>query len=134
MVYDNSEDTGPDGLKYGKSEWIIQRRADGEIGCRRWTEEDGAEKPIMECGHTAQGTTEIPDFQDKGVIKIKVCVICGHSGKVAQKEQPNLKGRKAKCFYCSEVRDSKTTLPFFEQGKSDSVDSDRFYCGCRGWD
>lgn len=77
------------------------------------------EKPMMKCGHTANAVSGGKP----------ICVICGCT-EIA--EQPNLKGRKARCSYCDRECDSSTALPFFEH-KPES-EFDEYYCGCWGWD
>lgn len=77
-------------------------------------------KPIMKCGHAAQGTT-------KG--EKPICVICMET--IQANEQPNLYGRKAKCF-CGRKMPSNTNLAFFAYKQGSEYDN--FYCGCAGWD
>jgi hypothetical protein len=89
-------------------------------------------KPMMSCGHTANGKKYLKGTQDK----IPCCVIC--SCDELATEKPDLKGRLAVCMYgnakgskCQPVP-SKVTLPFFRHEPTKEVDS--FFCGCRGFD
>ena len=67
------------------------------------------DKPLMKCGHTVIcDCTELAD------------------------ENPSLQGRKAKCSFCGQIKDSDYDLPFFEY-KPDK-EYDEYYCGCGGWD
>ena len=78
---------------------------------------------MMMCGHAANGK--------KG--DQPVCVICAglkHGWDIAAPEA-NLAGRKASCA-CGYTTDSSSGLAFFES-RPDS-ETDRFYCGCHGWD
>lgn len=86
--------------------------------------------PLMDCGHTAQGTdgTGAP-----------VCVICAGIKPGAREVAatvPDLTGRTARCSYygskCRSERESATSLAFFEHRPGE--DHDKFYCGCFGWD
>ena len=96
--------------------------------------------PLMECGHTAQGTdgTGAP-----------VCVIClgiNPGARTPAKAEPDLTGRKARCNYDNGrghtshngglVKPgpvpSSIRLPFFTHRPDKPEDS--YYCGCWGWD
>lgn len=79
------------------------------------------DRPLMKCGHTAQGTTA--DGKP-------YCVICDCAE--VENDTPDLTGRQAKCCYCGRVAKSDYDLPFFE-AKPDK-DFDEYYCGCEGWD
>ena len=87
---------------------------------------------LMKCGHTAQGRTK--DHKP-------VCVICigltpDAEIEVPEGERPDLTGRTAECTQCknrpSNTSPSKFSLPFFEHRPN--YDTDRYYCGCWGWD
>ena len=79
---------------------------------------------MMKCGHAANATHDGKP----------ICAICfgiTPDAEIIADTAPDLTGRKARCKYCSEVRDSKASLPFFEYRPKQKTDS--FYCGCRGW-
>ena len=76
---------------------------------------------LMKCGHAANAKT---------ATNRPACAICGCL-EIAE-EQPNLIGRKAKCFYCGKKTDSSLDLPFFEYCADKK--EDEYYCGCMGWD
>jgi hypothetical protein len=81
---------------------------------------------IMQCGHSANGTTSSGD---------PACVICVGFDEGATKvalNQPNLEGRTAKCSSCKTTTQSKATLAFFSHRPS--YETDGYYCGCRGWE
>lgn len=90
---------------------------------------------LMECGHTAQGTTTEGS---------PVCVICAPDPKAYNlaKVKPQLKGRIARCAHfghktrdnkvCTSQAKSSTELPFFKHQPDSPYDE--FYCGCWGWD
>lgn len=81
--------------------------------------------PMMKCGHAANAVNG-----DK-----PVCVICfmTEGDKATQiADAPDLTGRKAFCSYGGAETQSSTELPFFEHRPD--KDSDRYYCGCHGWD
>lgn len=85
---------------------------------------------MMQCGHAPNGTNS------KGE---PCCVICMGFYPDARAETvwelPDLTGRMAKCTYnrtCKSEVESKATLPFWEYRAT--ADSDRYYCGCHGWD
>jgi hypothetical protein len=85
--------------------------------------------PMMKCGHSANGFTELPGGERK-----PCCVIC--SGLTAGADEidetpPNLEGRLAKCSCGAEVA-SNERLPFFRHHPEYA--KDEFYCGCSGWD
>ena len=81
------------------------------------------ERPVMGCGHSAQGATE------GGA---PVCVICAPSPEayVVASVVPVLVGREARCT-CGVCVPSRVGLAFFKVCDSEF---DSFYCGCRGWD
>lgn len=100
--------------------------------------------PLMKCGHTAQAI----DSNNN-----PVCVICFGSPEAleVQTEMPDLTGRVARCSYygstpsgrnhsgpckrgepCHCEKPSSPDLAFFEYRPAE--DTDRFYCGCWGWD
>lgn len=95
---------------------------------------------LMQCGHTAQGTTTI----DGEVVP--ACVICymGHADDKAitpTDERPSLEGRMMTCSY-KHGRDgtlhdppsvpSSWSAAFFRHRPDN--DTDEYYCGCWGWD
>lgn len=91
---------------------------------------DGKIKYLMACGHVAQaidGKTGEP-----------VCVFCFPNPKstivkrTIENMTDGLEGRKAKCYCCNKVTESKWTLPFFEYKPEHFFDG--YYCGCGGWD
>ncbi len=56
------------------------------------------------------------------------------SNKTRQKEWQEgeiIENRVAECSYCGKMVLSETSLPFFE--KRDNLDTDRYYCGCKGF-
>lgn len=81
---------------------------------------------LMKCGCVAQGVIA-------GTSK-PVCVV--HFGLTPDAEvvvpAPELAQRKAICPYCKSEKQSDLNLPFFEYRANEQTD--RFYCGCRGWD
>ena len=82
------------------------------------------ERPLMACGHVANGTREGKP----------VCVICVGIHKGAEEvapERPSLEGRRAKCA-CGKGTESDYNLPFFEHRPL--WETDAYYCGCDGWD
>ena len=86
--------------------------------------EDDGKIEIMPCGCRVAGrnmTTGLP-----------VCVVHNTQGTVLVNEKELLKGRKAKCIWCGNIRDSSFNLPFFKY--QPDKDEDSFYCGCDGWD
>lgn len=80
---------------------------------------------MMQCGHSANGTTSNGD---------PCCVICfGFTDKAELvAEQPDLTGRIALCSPCKKPVPSSDKLPFFNYRPT--VDTDSYYCGCRGWE
>lgn len=111
--------------------------------------------PMMKCGHAASGTCSRKDGQTYDP-PIPSCVICGCIE--VDTSPPDLSGRTAECSYMGSCRDrykrerhydvagpdygafdsrgkatapSSAELPFFEH-KPDAA-TDRFYCGCFGW-
>lgn len=79
---------------------------------------------MMKCGHTANAVS-IRDGQ-----KIPYCIICGCA--TIEPNKPVLTGRKAKCIWCDQIRESDDHLPYFEYKPNSDFDS--YYCGCGGWD
>lgn len=75
---------------------------------------------LMKCGHTANATVNGKEM----------CTICDCFEEAD--EMPSLEGRRAKCIYCNHTVKSSYDLPFFKY--QPIYASDRFYCGCRGWD
>lgn len=80
---------------------------------------------MMTCGHVSNGT------RNDGK---PVCAICGCAQVVKPVEAPTegLEGRRARCSDCGTTTESKWTLPFFKY--QPEQDTDRYYCGCYGWD
>lgn len=83
-------------------------------------------RPLMKCGCVAQGVDACGG---------PICAV--HAGftpdaRIIDENPPDLTGRKAKCTYCKNVRDSALTLPFFEHRPTDERDG--YYCGCYGWE
>lgn len=76
---------------------------------------------MMTCGHS-------PNGKDANTGK-PVCVICNCE---TVQEDPDLKGREAKCMYCGSIMPSNVGLPFFEYRNNKANDS--YYDGCRGFD
>lgn len=81
-------------------------------------------KPLMKCGHTANGTLNTKDGEKP------YCVIC--DCQELAEEKPTLTGRKAACWCCGKIKDSDYGLPFFKHNPD--YEYDEFYCGCDGWD
>lgn len=87
------------------------------------------ERPMMKCGHTAQGI--------RGADDAPVCVPCLGivDGADVVDAPPDLTGRKARCSYygrkCQSETDSRTQLAFF--GHRPERETDEYYCGCWGW-
>jgi hypothetical protein len=83
-------------------------------------------KPMMKCGHAANGKDEYGH---------PVCVVCIGIVKGAETidmNPPDLTNRTARCSDCDRTRPSSTDLAFFRYRGNRETDS--FYCGCRGWD
>lgn len=83
-----------------------------------------SDKPLMTCGHTAQGYRKMDDKTF-----VPCCVICGVITQVLREDKPDLSNRKAKC--CSEktIKPSSYDLPFFEyRGPGSRVA--RLQCEC----
>jgi hypothetical protein len=97
---------------------------------------DAERHPMMKCGHAANSTRVMPDGS-----RIPSCVICAGLTPDAYTptEEPNLAGRMARCG-CGKERPSveREQLAFFEfcgpGPRTEGHATDRFYCGCRGWD
>ena len=78
-------------------------------------------KYLMKCGHVANSeTTDGKPF----------CVVCGCYD--LADNQPILRNRKAKCYWCEKEVESSFNLPFFKFRPEQEYDS--YYCGCGGWD
>jgi len=117
--------------KMTDKEIYVIKEVDDKLFVDKW---DKKHRPLMKCGHTASATTEIPNSDGTGTIKIYCCASCfgiTEDGKIID-NQPDLTGRKAKCSYCDKVRDSSFDLPFFSYQPDKEFDN--FYCGCMGWD
>jgi len=82
-------------------------------------------RPLMKCGHSANGEDENGN---------PVCVICAGITPDAKivADTPNLEGRTARCTYCGREAPSSTNLAFFEYRPDQPYDE--YYCGCYGWD
>ena len=80
------------------------------------------DKPLMKCGHSANGT-----YGDEHK---PICVICygivPGATEVDYEANPDLTGRKAKCCYCANQQQSNTNLPFFEHRPD--KETDRYVC------
>ena len=89
------------------------------------------ERQLMKCGHTSDAT-----YIDKEGVRRNVCFPCSGIREGAYEPEtdlPNLEGRVAECCYgCGSSTASKIRLPFFEY--LPDRDTDRYYCGCYGWD
>ena len=83
-----------------------------------------SDRPLMKCGCVAQGEITAP-----GPTR-PVCVI--HDCDVPADVQPDLTGRTASCSLCDNQAPSSLDLAFFEYHPD--WNTDRFYCGCRGFD
>lgn len=78
---------------------------------------------MMKCGHSANATKNGKP----------ACVICMGKPEAEQEAvAPDLTGRVAKCGYCSNKQESRIGMAFFEYRPEE--ETDRFYCGCGGWD
>jgi len=77
---------------------------------------------LLKCGH-------YPNATDKD--KKPCCVICNCNEFVP--EQPNLKGRMAKCCDCGRLTPSDSNLAFMLSYRPNEK-YDSYYCGCKGWD
>jgi hypothetical protein len=100
---------------------------------------DPADPPMMRCGHAANATRDTVDGPKP------CCAICagigGLGGDEVADERPSLEGRTMRCTYAT-GRDGKghqpATVPsrwgaaFFEYRPDKATD--RYYCGCWGWD
>lgn len=115
-------------------------KVDGELQIDVWKDKKGERyKPLMECGHTAQAITYIPNSDalmeetgdERNNIPIHCCVICDCRISVEGDKRPILEGRKAKCDMCKNKTDSRYTLAFFKH--CPEKEYDKFYCGCQGW-
>lgn len=83
--------------------------------------------PMMKCGHASQGI-----MSQTGRPVCTCCHGLREGADVVDDNPPSLEGRKAKCSYCGNKRDSNTNLAFF--GYRSDKEFDEYYCGCRGWD
>jgi len=100
----------------------------------------GEDKPIMQCGHTANALLQFPNSEAlqketddmRENIPVHVCVIC--DTKITT-EKSSLEGRKARCSGCKREdkseTDSRWNLPFFKHKPNSEFDE--YYCGCWGW-
>lgn len=82
---------------------------------------------LMRCGHAANAVDHAT-----GKPVCAICIGLTPDAEIVAEKQPDLKGRKARCVYCKREVDSSTSLAFFEYRPNES--SDRYYCGCLGWD
>lgn len=93
-----------------------------------------AEKPLMQCGHTANATQKLLFPDSEGRTEVPLCAIClginEGATRVAERAV-DLSNRVAKC-YCGRTRPSSLKLAFFEYCQTEKFD--RYYCGCNGWD
>lgn len=84
-------------------------------------------KPIMKCGHAANS-------QDG--FKKPICAICIGIKSGADEIEHfaiDLSGRLADCnARCGLQQVSRADLPFFAHRPF--METDEYYCGCRGWD
>ena len=135
-----------------KEKIYVIKEIDGELKAIEWEEKN---PPLMQCGHVAQGLWNSPkEFNHR---QIWACVICDGKESHIIAEQPNLKGRTARCTYfgnpkpqrryandecnfgckgnpvcqCGSIK-SSFGLPFFKYHPDKP--QDEFYCGCFGWD
>ena len=86
--------------------------------------------PLMKCGHAANSFHVLKDGTT-----VPSCVICWgiHSGAdTIDDTPPTLEGRMARCYEGCSMVPSSTALAFFEYIAES--ETDRYYCGCRGWD
>ena len=89
---------------------------------------------MMKCGHAAQAVN------GKGEPVCVICVGINPGATVVDDAPPSLAGRMAECSYRRpgpypenhRAVPSDPGLPFFEH-RPDSP-TDRYYCGCFGWD
>lgn len=118
-------------------------------------------RPMMKCGHAANGTRRTDTTDPDGTTHPNphlepCCVICAPSKEAYEiEENPiDLRNREARCYDCDARRPSSLDLPFFSyDGPGSPLDLDNatthippkyrlkggrpfdsFYCGCRGWD
>ena len=89
--------------------------------------DDRLYKVIMRCGHSANSTKQIAVDDE-----IPYCVICDCDEVYMDIESFASQGRKAKCFYCDKIEDSRPTLAFYKLRPDKPYDE--YYCGCEGWD
>lgn len=85
--------------------------------------------PLMMCGHSSNGAIRQSDGKP-------ICVACigiVAGADVPVETLPDLTGRIASCSYGNH-RDvpSSVNLAFFAHQPDQPTD--RYYCGCRGWD
>lgn len=81
---------------------------------------------LMQCGCAANARDE----KGNPVCVVHLGIVEG-ADKVA--EVPNLTGRRAQCCYnCGSEVDSSLDLAFFEYLPDNPTD--RYYCGCWGWE
>ena len=80
-------------------------------------------KPMMKCGHTANGVT--PNG-------MPCCVICAPRQEAFERaNKPYINNREAKCKICGRITKSDMSLAFFKY-KPDN-EFDEWYCGCCGY-
>ncbi len=113
-------------------------------------------RPMMKCGHAANGTHKVDLLGGMAFTNEPCCVICAPSKEAYEiEENPiDLRTREARCCDCDARRPSSLDLPFFSyDGPGSPLDLDNatthippkyrtkggrpfdsFYCGCRGWD
>lgn len=80
---------------------------------------------LMKCGHVSNAITGEGN---------PACAICGCQN--IDREVSNTEGLEGRFAVCDECRKTKVPsrwgLPFFEYRPD--RDTDKFYCGCWGWD
>ena len=82
-------------------------------------------KPLMFCGHTAQGYRKLDDNTF-----ISCCVICSVTTQVKAKDKPDLTHRQAVCCGAKSLRPSSYDLAFFEyRGPGSPRAMDQCKCG-----
>lgn len=84
---------------------------------------------LMKCGHVANAKTS------DGKPCCAICVGLKEEALIVDREcegTEGLEGRKAKCYDCGEITDSRWSLPFFDYRPDEEYDG--YYDGCRGWD
>jgi hypothetical protein len=82
--------------------------------------------PMMQCGHAANATYD----GDKPCCAI--CIGLEPGAKIVAANPPDLTGRFAECAYGHHGQvASSSELAFFKH--EPDKETDRYYCGCRGW-